>query len=175
MPLSNFCLPINKGIMNTINNPMKLISSALYHLGIPDYYGEYDDLLGAGALGLSKAIVNYNSSKSSFITYAYRRIQGEILDYLRSADGYCRRLKQQVIVKVNLEAAQNKLITEPNLFVIELKEALAKLSQQETEVINMYFYDGLYLKEIGNELGFSESRACQIYKSAIKKLRKELL
>jgi RNA polymerase sigma factor FliA len=61
------------------------------------------------------------------------------------------------------------------LSVNELKQALAgavdELTPKEKTVISLYYYDELTLKEIGEVLGFTESRICQIHTKAILKLR----
>jgi RNA polymerase sigma factor for flagellar operon FliA len=48
---------------------------------------EFDDLLGAGTLGLVQALEGFDLSRGlAFSTYAMRRIRGAILDELRSRD-----------------------------------------------------------------------------------------
>lgn len=48
---------------------------------------EFDDLLGAGTLGLVQALEGFDRSRGlAFSTYAMRRIRGAILDELRSRD-----------------------------------------------------------------------------------------
>jgi RNA polymerase sigma factor for flagellar operon FliA len=55
-----------------------------------------------------------------------------------------------------------------------LANAIAKLSESERQVITLYYYDELTLKEIGKVLGLSESRICQIHRAVIKKMKKIL-
>jgi RNA polymerase sigma factor for flagellar operon FliA len=55
--------------------------------------------------------------------------------------------------------------------VRRITEALAKLSEQETQVISFYYYEELTLKEIGQILGVTESRVSQIHGKAIASLR----
>ena len=38
-------------------------------------------------------------------------------------------------------------------------------------MITLYYYDELTLKEIGEVLGLSESRICQIHRAVIRKLK----
>lgn len=60
----------------------------------------------------------------------------------------------------------------------ELKEYLAqaiqKLPEKERKVVILYYYTGLTLKEIGELLGVTESRASQIHSKAISRLRSML-
>lgn len=60
----------------------------------------------------------------------------------------------------------------------ELKAILARaietLSPKEQQVLALYYYEELTLKEIGQVLGYTESRICQIHGKAILKLRARL-
>ncbi len=50
-------------------------------------------------------------------------------------------------------------------------QAIENLPPKEKTVIALYYYDELTLKEIGEVLGVTESRICQIHTKAILKLR----
>jgi RNA polymerase sigma factor for flagellar operon FliA len=52
-----------------------------------------------------------------------------------------------------------------------LVEAINKLPQREREVIALYYYEELTLKEIGEVLGVTESRISQLHTKAIMRLR----
>lgn len=52
-----------------------------------------------------------------------------------------------------------------------LASAISKLPEKEREVIILYYYEDLVLKEIGEVLGFTESRICQLHTQAIMRLR----
>jgi RNA polymerase sigma factor for flagellar operon FliA len=60
----------------------------------------------------------------------------------------------------------------------ESKEALVAavdgMPERERTVLMMYYYDGLTLTEIGNVLGVTESRVCQIHTKALRQLRSKL-
>jgi len=64
------------------------------------------------------------------------------------------------------------------LGVEELKRVLAQsieeLTPKEKTVISLYYYEELTLKEIGEVLGFTESRICQIHAKAILKLKSKI-
>lgn len=55
-----------------------------------------------------------------------------------------------------------------------LVKAIDKLSSNERHVITLYYYDELTLKEIGEVLGLSESRICQIHRAVLRKLKQYL-
>jgi len=55
-----------------------------------------------------------------------------------------------------------------------LVQAIDELSPKEKTVISLYYYEELTLKEIGEVLGFTESRICQIHAKAILKLKAKI-
>lgn len=61
---------------------------------------------------------------------------------------------------------------------LEIKEllsgAIRELSPNEKMVISLYYYEQLTLKEIGQVMGYTESRICQLHTKAILKLRSKL-
>ena len=55
-----------------------------------------------------------------------------------------------------------------------LAKSIEKLKEKDRIVLNLYYYEGLTLKEIGQVLNVSESRVCQLHSRAIKNLREIL-
>lgn len=55
-----------------------------------------------------------------------------------------------------------------------LVQALQKLSERDRLVVNLYYYEGLTLKEISEVLGVSTSRVSQLHAAAVFKLRAAL-
>jgi len=54
----------------------------------------------------------------------------------------------------------------------EIRETVARgLSDKESRVISMYYFDNMTQKEIGAILSISESRVCQIHAQVLKRLR----
>lgn len=53
----------------------------------------------------------------------------------------------------------------------QLGDALARLSQREAKVLNLYFVEDRSLAEIGALLGVGAARVCQIKKGALERLR----
>ncbi|MDO5517763.1 MAG: FliA/WhiG family RNA polymerase sigma factor [Clostridium sp.] len=52
-----------------------------------------------------------------------------------------------------------------------LTEAIELLKEKDRIVLNLYYYEGLTLKEIGRVLNVSESRVCQLHSRCIRNLR----
>ena len=63
--------------------------------------------------------------------------------------------------------------------VEEMKQILAsainRLADREKVVLTLYYYEGLTLAEIGQVLGVTESRVCQIHTKAVLQLRGRML
>jgi RNA polymerase sigma factor for flagellar operon FliA len=55
-----------------------------------------------------------------------------------------------------------------------LAQAIMQLGERERTVLSLYYYEGLTLAEIGDILGVTESRVCQIHTKAVLQLRGRL-
>jgi RNA polymerase sigma factor for flagellar operon FliA len=55
-----------------------------------------------------------------------------------------------------------------------LGQAIMHLADRERMVLSLYYYEGLTLAEIGEVLGVTESRVCQIHTKAVLQLRARL-
>ena len=71
---------------------------------MPKYnnYNEYDDLVSCGMLGLIDAVDKFEiKHEVKFETYAFSRIRGEILDYMRSQDWAPPSLRKKISAITN--------------------------------------------------------------------------
>ena len=55
-----------------------------------------------------------------------------------------------------------------------LSEAINRLPEREKVVLTLYYYEGLTLAQIGEVIGVTESRICQIHTKAILQLRSRM-
>lgn len=55
-----------------------------------------------------------------------------------------------------------------------LAEAINLLKEKDRTILNLYYYEGFTLKEIGTVLSVSESRVCQLHSRAISNLRESM-
>ncbi len=74
---------------------VKKVASKIYYR-LPKGEIEFDELVNVGVIGLLKAIDKYDKEKAKFSTYAYIKIRGEILDYLRSLDIVPRGIRDKI-------------------------------------------------------------------------------
>ena len=56
-----------------------------------------------------------------------------------------------------------------------LRETLTRLTEREQTVLGLYYFEGTTLSQIGDVLGVTESRICQIHTKAVLSLRTKLL
>jgi len=55
-----------------------------------------------------------------------------------------------------------------------LRETLTRLTEREQTVIGLYYFEGMTLAQVGEVLGVTESRVCQIHTKAVLSLRTKL-
>lgn len=55
-----------------------------------------------------------------------------------------------------------------------LAESINSMSEREKTVLTLYYYEGLTLAEIGQVLGVTESRVCQIHTKSVLRLRSRM-
>ncbi len=55
-----------------------------------------------------------------------------------------------------------------------LAEAISELPEKEKLVVSLYYYEGLTMREIGEILGYTESRISQLHSKAISRLRAKI-
>ena len=145
---------------------------------------DFGDLVGFGFFGLLDAVERYNPNKDiKFKTYARLRINCAIYDGLRKMlppiryydiTEYILRFS---IISLNeiSHYIENKITPEYLLEKKEIKkeviDALKKLPQREYEVLELYYYEWLTLKEISNIFRISEIRTYKIYRKAMQDLK----
>ncbi|MCH8245818.1 MAG: FliA/WhiG family RNA polymerase sigma factor [Bacteroidetes bacterium] len=75
-----------------------LVRSIVGRLSIPDHpLASRDDLENAGLLGLLQALNSYDTGRGTpFVSYAYGRVRGALVDYLRSIDALPRERRRRL-------------------------------------------------------------------------------
>lgn len=84
-----YCDEPTSGLRNAIiTKSMPLVKSIVGKVNKPDNpLSQFEDLESAGIMGLLHALDNYDTEKNvQFNTFAYYRIRGSIIDYLRKID-----------------------------------------------------------------------------------------
>ena len=81
-----------------------------------------------------------------------------------------------------LSALDTAVSPEPDPFVLcqrgeareRLTEAIAELPERDQQLLSLYYFEELTMKEVGAVLGIGESRVCQIHSSLMSRLRTRL-
>jgi RNA polymerase sigma factor FliA len=157
----------------------------------------FDDLVGAGTIGLIQAVDRFQPSRGlQFGTYARHRIQGAMLDFLRGEDPLSRTERRRIRTAQATSAATGEK-TVPATISLEwlpaqelrkvcaragcpsqqfvdradLKHARRVLSARENRVISLLYELDWKNGDVARELGVNESRVSQIKHAALLKLR----
>ncbi|HEV8655302.1 MAG TPA: sigma-70 family RNA polymerase sigma factor [Candidatus Limnocylindria bacterium] len=160
-----------------------------------------EDLIAAGVVGLVQAAQRYRGDLgASFGAYAARRVRGQVLDALRERDPLTRsarrayreaqRISEDLpppYVEISLdrlaelgdsgvaapdatEAPRTRRDPRWDCVVRELRS----LTKLERRVIVLSYGRGLTLREIGVQVGLSESGVCRVRARALRRLRSAL-
>lgn len=103
------------------------------------------------------------------------------------------RVRPAILISLNREVSQNEdetssigeriadmraetsfEVADRREFAALLESAISDLPEQERQVLTLYYYEELMLKEIGKIMGVSESRVSQIHTKVLLKLRSRL-
>ncbi len=148
---------------------------------------EMADLVQAGAVGLLRAEKAFDpSSGVPLAAYAKFRIRGEMLDTIR------RHASRRLVHPSDREAAADSdgpdwmaLVpaapdASPHFSALQtqrssiLREEIGRLPERYRRVVSMRYSEELTLRQIGAELKVNESRASQIHRLALTRLRQAL-
>lgn len=93
-----------------------LVRSLIGKMSVPDHpLASFEDLENAGLVGLLQALDNYDPDKARFSTHAYRRVQGALIDYLRSIDVLSRGKRKKLGQAQQAAATLRQMLgTEPS-------------------------------------------------------------
>ncbi len=158
-----------------------------------------EDLIAWGLVGLVQAARRYRGDRgASFGAYAARRVRGQILDALRERDPLTRsarrafRAAQRASEDRGVSAPPAPPYVEVSLDRIgdvaethrapgnrderwpQVASALRDLSPLERRVLVLSYGRGLTLREIGGEIGLSESGVCRLRARALARVRSAL-
>jgi len=158
--------------------------------GIPRGSGiEMCDLIQAGNIGLMQAVRSYSAlSGAPLAGYARFRIRGEMLDMVRRHLGRSSfpAIRQSVRARAESEKPEieNTLPASPEespLRLLASRETAAILGQEVERlplryrmVVRLRYSREFSLREIGAALRVNESRACQLHRNALGRLRRAL-
>lgn len=136
---------------------------------------DLQDLVHVGLIGLLEAYATYDEKQNpSFWLYAHARVSGAMLDTLREARYFGRRIGTQYTLEEYKEELHSNPCYMPD---VEFGEettwvsATKCLENRNRQIVALYFIRGLALHRIGTLFDLTESRVAQICSASLKKLR----
>ena len=155
-------------------------------------YGDNDELISVGSIGLIKAVSTYNQEKGTGLaTYASRCIENEILMMLRASKKHKNNVSLSEPIGVDKEGNELTVIdmiaddkdviddVERDILMERLVEVTKEcLDKREYDIIkHRYGLDGngaLTQREVANMFGISRSYISRIEKKALEKIREHV-
>lgn len=158
---------------------------------------DHEDMMQEGFIGLLNAAEHHDPAKGQLSTIAQYRIKGQIADAKRKMDPVPRSMAAKGFdharsevsldesVSPDVPLAKTELLADPNapdpleLVVTEdtaelVRSVLGELGERDREVLHLYYFEGMPLSVIGEHLGVTESRVCQIHRKALVRMRARL-
>lgn len=156
---------------------------------------EIDDLISIGTAALIEAARRFDPTRGArFATFAYHRVNGAMLDALRSTGCYRQRHRPsracepgESVLVVSLEAhatACDAIADEGDLpdstaaaraTAQRLRDAISRLPATERRLVEGYYFEERSLDRMGAELGTSRSWTCRLLHRAIANLKRSLI
>lgn len=155
-------------------------------------YGDNDELISVGSIGLIKAVSTYNQGKGTGLaTYASRCIENEILMMLRASKKHKNNVSLSEPIGVDKDGNELTVIdmiaddkdviddVERDILMERLVEVTKEcLDKREYDIIkHRYGLDGngaLTQREVANMFGISRSYISRIEKKALEKIREHV-
>jgi RNA polymerase sigma factor for flagellar operon FliA len=138
-------------------------------------YGEVEQRLGRSATEDEVAdSLGLQLDKLQELVNQVRGISLVNLEEIRNGgqDGDRTGSYADVVEDVNAENPYSTLKLQEMKQIVA--DTIATLPEKERLVISLYYYEDLNMKEIGNILGITESRVCQIHTKSVLRLRSKL-
>jgi RNA polymerase sigma factor for flagellar operon FliA len=138
-------------------------------------YGEVEQRLGRSATEDEVAdSLGLQLDKLQELVNQVRGISLVNLEEIRSGgqEGDRNGSYADVVEDVNAENPYSTLKLQEMKQIVA--DTIATLPEKERLVISLYYYEDLNMKEIGNILGITESRVCQIHTKSVLRLRSKL-
>ena len=155
-------------------------------------YGDNDELISIGSIGLIKAVESFKSDKgTSLATYASRCIENEILMTMRTTKKHRSNVSlnepigvdkdgNELVIMDMLESDQNVIEDVENSIMMEKLTAITKsvLDKREYEIIKMRYglenTGALTQREVAKKVNIARSYVSRIEKKALEKIKKSV-
>lgn len=155
-------------------------------------YGDNDELISIGSIGLMKAIESFKSDKgTSLATYASRCIENEILMTMRTSKKHRSNVSlnepigvdkdgNELVIMDMLESDRNVIEDVENSIMMEKLSQITKsaLDEREYQIIKLRYglenTGALTQREVAKKFNISRSYVSRIEKKALEKIQKSV-
>lgn len=129
-----------------------------------------EDLCADVFLKVQKKLVEYDSEKAGVSTWIYTIARNSVIDFYRGSH-VTEELPDELSEEIaSDDETDSELLRRETL--VELAEALKKLSEEERAIIIYRYYDGLSLTDIQKKTGLSYGQVKLRHNAALKQMRK---
>ncbi|OGC03051.1 hypothetical protein A3H38_05075 [candidate division WOR-1 bacterium RIFCSPLOWO2_02_FULL_46_20] len=138
---------------------------------------EAHDLEAEAKMAFLDCLKTWDPRRGELWSYVSVRLKGAMQDYLRKRGGDpVAGIYEHIIASANVYMAFNKksIAHEEIDKTLHLDSAMKDFEEKEKAVIEKYYKEDKTFKEIGAEIGLSESQVSRICKDATVKLKKAL-
>ena len=139
--------------------------------------GEADDLTSEAKIAFIEALKTWDPRKGELWTYVSVRLKGSMQDYLRKrGNDPVAGMYEWITSAANVYLAFNQDIVQYDNVdkVLHAETAMSILDEKERKVIEGYYKKDRTFKQIGDDIGLTESQVSRICKDATLKMRKSL-
>jgi len=148
-----------------------------YIKGLPRHVAkaEADDLSSEAKIAFINALKTWDPRKGELWPYMSIRLKGAMQDYLRKrGSDPITGIYEFITSAANVYMAFNRteLAKDHSDAEITVESAMKSLNDTEQKVISGYYKEDKTFKEIGKDVGLSESQVSRIAKIATAKMRK---
>jgi len=154
-----------------------------------------DELLGSGFEAIAQTLTRYDASKGRYISFLSPRLHGSMMDYVRNLSGSRRTSRNGIMgyfadhVRIfpmstlsRNEDGETVLdhhtaYTPPRYTEAEEAEyaetmiAVMPINEREREIMRVHYIEDLPLHQAAERLNLSNSRACQLHKQSLVRVR----
>jgi len=136
---------------------------------------EADDLASEAKIAFVEALKTWDPRKGELWTYVSIRLKGSMQDYLRKKKmDQVSGMYEWINSAAYTYLAFNKeaIVSDHSDDIMNIDTAMRVLEEKEKIVVEQYYKKDKTFKQIGDEIGLSESQVSRICKEATTKMRK---
>jgi len=138
---------------------------------------EADDLASEAKIAFIESLKTWDPRKGDLWPYVSVRLKGAMQDFLRKrGTDPIAGIYEFIASAANVYMAFNKPMIHHEKVdeLLHIDSAMMDLDENEKKVVTKYYREDKTFKEIGKEVGLSESQVSRICKTATLKLKKSL-